>query len=65
MGPRQLISTGSPFEAKWGYSRVVADGDLVFVAGTTDWVVGLDRRNFFVEQITRNVLDRLGGTRPS
>ena len=37
----------------------------VFVAGTTDWVVGLDRRNFFVEQITRNVLDRLGGDRPA
>jgi hypothetical protein len=37
----------------------------VFVAGTTDWVVGLDRRNVFVEQITRNVLDRLGGDSPT
>ena len=32
---RRLISTGSPFETKWGYSRAVVDGDFVFVAGTT------------------------------
>lgn len=32
---RQLISSGSPFEAEAGYSRAVADGDFVFVAGTT------------------------------
>ena len=32
---RRLISTGSPLEMKWGYSRAVVDGDLVFVAGTT------------------------------
>ena len=35
MTDRRLISTGSPFEAKWGYSRAVVDGDDVFVAGTT------------------------------
>jgi enamine deaminase RidA (YjgF/YER057c/UK114 family) len=34
---RKLISTGSPFEARIGYSRaVVADG-WVFVAGTTGY----------------------------
>jgi hypothetical protein len=33
----------------------------VFNAGTTDWVMGLAHRDVFVEQITRNVLDRLGG----
>jgi enamine deaminase RidA (YjgF/YER057c/UK114 family) len=32
---RQLISSGSPFEATAGYSRAVVDGEWVFVAGTT------------------------------
>jgi enamine deaminase RidA (YjgF/YER057c/UK114 family) len=32
---RRLISGGSAYEAKWGYSRAVVDGDFVFVAGTT------------------------------
>jgi enamine deaminase RidA (YjgF/YER057c/UK114 family) len=32
---RQLIGSGSSFEAEIGYSRAVAQGDWVFVAGTT------------------------------
>ena len=32
---RQLISSGSSFERDIGYSRAVADGDWVFVSGTT------------------------------
>lgn len=32
---RKLISTGSEFERKWGYSRAVVDGEWVFVSGTT------------------------------
>ena len=32
---RQLISSGSRFEAEIGYSRAVVDGDWVFVSGTT------------------------------
>jgi enamine deaminase RidA (YjgF/YER057c/UK114 family) len=32
---RRLISGGSDYEKKWGYSRAVLDGDLVFVSGTT------------------------------
>jgi enamine deaminase RidA (YjgF/YER057c/UK114 family) len=32
---RRLISSGSLFEAEAGYSRAVADGEWVFVAGTT------------------------------
>ncbi|WNJ92223.1 RidA family protein [Bosea sp. 685] len=35
--PRRLISTGSPFETAFGYSRAVIDGDLVFVSGTTGY----------------------------
>lgn len=34
---RKLISTGSPFEQAFGYSRAVIDGDLVFVSGTTGY----------------------------
>jgi len=34
---RKLISSGSEFEAKIGYSRAVLDGDYVFVAGTTGY----------------------------
>ena len=32
---RQLISSGSTFESRIGYSRAVVDGDWVFVSGTT------------------------------
>jgi enamine deaminase RidA (YjgF/YER057c/UK114 family) len=35
--PRQLISTGSPFEKAAGFSRAVIDGDFAFVAGTTGY----------------------------
>ncbi len=52
---RSLISTGSPFEKAFGYSRAVVDGDLVFISGTT----GYDYKTMFlpddpVEQ-TRNI----------
>lgn len=32
---RQLIDSGSPFEEQIAYSREVADGEWVFVSGTT------------------------------
>lgn len=32
---RRLISSGSTFESEIGYSRAVAQGDWVFVSGTT------------------------------
>jgi enamine deaminase RidA (YjgF/YER057c/UK114 family) len=34
---RQHISTGSPFEESFAYSRAVAQGDWCFVAGTTGY----------------------------
>lgn len=53
---RRLISTGSPFEHAFGYSRAVVDGDYVFVSGTTGYDyatmalpedVGAQARNIF------------------
>ncbi|MFN3624812.1 MAG: RidA family protein [Hyphomicrobium sp.] len=35
MSKRQLISSGSQFEQRIGYSRAVVDGDWVFMSGTT------------------------------
>jgi enamine deaminase RidA (YjgF/YER057c/UK114 family) len=35
MSERRLISSGSTFESEIGYSRAVAQGDWVFVSGTT------------------------------
>ncbi len=34
---RRYISSGSKFEAEWGYSRAVVDGDYVYVSGTTGY----------------------------
>jgi len=34
---RQHVSTGSPFEETYAYSRAVAVGDMCFVSGTTGY----------------------------
>ena len=34
---RKLISQGSPYETKIGYSRAVIEGDWIFVSGTTGY----------------------------
>ena len=31
------VSSGSPFEARIGYSRAVVDGDMIYVSGTTGY----------------------------
>lgn len=37
MSDRKLISSGSPFESRYGYSRAVVCGDEVHIAGTTGY----------------------------
>ena len=49
--PRQLISSGSPFELDMAYSRAVVDGEWVFVSGTT----GFDYASM---TISDNVVDQ-------
>ena len=34
---RRLITSGSPFERDYGYSRAVVDGDTVYLSGTTGY----------------------------
>jgi enamine deaminase RidA (YjgF/YER057c/UK114 family) len=41
---RQLISSGSEFERRFGYSRAVVEGDWIFVSGTT----GFDYRTMTI-----------------
>ncbi len=52
---RQLISTGSPFEAQFGYSRAVIEGDMVFVSGTTGYDYATMVLPEDVAQQTRNI----------
>lgn len=58
---RRLISTGSPFERSFGYSRAVVDGDLVFVSGTT----GYDYATMILPEDpaeqARNIFRTIGG----
>ena len=48
---RKLISSGSEFESKIGYSRAVVDGDYVFVSGTTGY-------NYETMSISDNVVEQ-------
>ena len=61
--PRRLISSGSAFEARIGYSRAVVDGRWVFVSGTTgyDYQAGRlpDSVEEQCEQAMRNVQQAL------
>lgn len=56
---RQSVSTGSPFEQKIGYSRAVAAGGFVFVAGTTGYDYASMSMPDLVEDQCRNALDTI------
>lgn len=66
---RTLISSGSPFEAEIAYSRAVAQGDWIFVSGTTGFdyatMTIADRVESQAEQCLRNIdqaLSQAGAT---
>ena len=48
---RKLISSGSSFEEKIGYSRAVVQGNWVFISGTTGY-------NYNTMQISDDVLEQ-------
>jgi enamine deaminase RidA (YjgF/YER057c/UK114 family) len=50
------ISSGSPFEARIGYSRAVVDRDMVYVSGTTGYDYALMVMPDYVADQTRNAL---------
>ncbi len=57
----ERISSGSPFEARVGYSRAVIDGEMIHVAGTT----GYDYANMVMPEDAgeqaRNALGTIAG----
>ena len=58
---RHLISTGSPFEARAGYSRAVVSGEWCFVSGTTGYDYAAMTMSDDVETQTRNALETIEG----
>jgi enamine deaminase RidA (YjgF/YER057c/UK114 family) len=57
---RRLISQGSSFEKKIGYSRAVVQGDWVFVAGTTGYDYSSMTISDDVAEQTRQCLKNIG-----
>ena len=53
---RQLISSGGPFERKYGYSRAVRVGNRVFVAGTAAFKDGVPYAPGDAGEQTRHIL---------
>ena len=51
--PRRLISSGSTFEKKVGYSRAVVQGDWCFVSGTT----GYDYSTMQIPEVLEDQID--------
>ena len=60
MPTRRLISSGSPFEKSWGYSRAVVDGDMIFIAGTTGYDYAAMTMPDGVEAQARNIFRTIG-----
>ncbi len=57
--PRKLISSGSEFEKKIGYSRAVAVGDWVMVSGTTGFDYAAGTISDDVAEQTRQTLKNI------
>jgi enamine deaminase RidA (YjgF/YER057c/UK114 family) len=57
---RRLISTGSPFEAEFAYSRAVVQGNWCFVAGTTGYDYATMSMPTEVGQQAENALATIG-----
>jgi enamine deaminase RidA (YjgF/YER057c/UK114 family) len=55
MSNRKLISSGSPFEKRYGYSRAVVAGDEVHIAGTTGYDYAKMAMPDDVAEQTRNI----------
>ena len=54
------VSTGSPFEAAFGYSRAVVDGDRVYVSGTTGYDYSTMTMPEDAGQQARNAIGTIG-----
>lgn len=57
---RKRVSTGSPFEEKFAYSRAVAVGNMCFVAGTTGYDYAKMEMPEDPAQQTRNIFETIG-----
>ena len=57
---RRLISTGSPFEADFGYSRAVVQGDWCFVSGITGYDYETMRLPEHAAEQAANIFETLG-----
>ena len=55
----QRVSTGSPFEEKFGYSRAVRHGDTVYVSGTTGYDYAVMKMPETVGEQARNALQTI------
>jgi len=55
MSDRRLISSGSPFEKTYGYSRAVRSGDEVHISGTTGYDYAKMTMPGDVAEQTRNI----------
>src|SRR5689334_24640288 len=55
----QRISTGSPFESKFGYSRAVRHEDTVYVSGTTGYDYATMKMPEAVGEQARNALQTI------
>ncbi len=61
MPERRLISSGSPFEKNFGYSRAVVDGDFVFISGTTGYDYATMTMPEDVAEQARNIAKTIAG----